>query len=213
MRRAKCLVILTILSLTASCVYKSGHANAVVAEHPALIEIQSVPIRQLIESTREQLKLTTKYSQDYVVMPYPGGDLPSGTGACTDVVIRAFRKAGVDLQREVHEDMAANFTSYPQKWGLKSTDTNIDHRRVPNLQTFFTRKGRSLPVSSDPNSYKPGDIVTWDLDGKGMTHVGLISNQLDENSGRYMVVHNIGGGVAEEDRLFQWKITGHFRYF
>lgn len=146
-------------------------------------------------------------------MPYPGGDMPADTGACTDVVIRAFRNAGVDLQKEVHEDMAANFSAYPQKWGLNQTDTNIDHRRVPNLQTYFTRKGTSVQISADGNTYQPGDVVTWDLNGKGMTHIGLVSNKWDEDTKRYLVIHNIGGGVQEEDRLFEWKITGHYRYF
>lgn len=182
-------------------------------ERPSIADVQPEPVRRLLESAHDQVKVTTKYTQEYVVIPYPNGDLPSDTGACTDVVIRAFRKAGVDLQKEVHEDMAANFASYPQKWGLKTPDTNIDHRRVPNLQVYFTRKGKSLPVSSDPGSFKPGDVVTWDLDGKGMTHTGLVSNDWNASAKRYLIIHNIGGGVHEEDRLFDWKITGHYRYF
>ena len=182
-------------------------------ERPAIADIQPDTIRRVIESANEQLKVTTKYTQDYRVIPYPGGDLPAETGACTDVVIRTFRKAGVDLQKEVHEDMAANFASYPQKWGLPGPDTNIDHRRVPNLQTFFTRKGKAVPISNDGDNYRPGDVVTWDLDGKGMTHIGLVSNLWNDHAKRYLIIHNIGGGVAEEDRLFAWKITGHFRYF
>jgi hypothetical protein len=182
-------------------------------ERPLTTDLQPEPIRHLIEGAREQLKVTTKYTQDYKVIPYPNGDLPGDTGACTDVVIRAFRKAGVDLQKEVHEDMAANFGAYPQKWGLPGPDTNIDHRRVPNLQTFFTRKGKSVPISTDPENYKPGDVITWDLDGKGMTHTGLVSNDWDNGKKRYLIIHNIGGGVVEEDHLFSWKITGHYRYF
>ena len=182
-------------------------------ERPATDSITSEPIRHIIESGHEQIKVTTHYTQDYRVISYPGGDMPADTGACTDVVIRAFRKASIDLQKEVHEDMAANFSAYPQQWGLKGTDTNIDHRRVPNLQTFFTRRGKSIAVSSDGNNYQPGDVVTWDLDGKGMTHIGLISNDWNDSDKRYLIIHNIGGGVAEEDRLFNWKITGHYRYF
>jgi uncharacterized protein YijF (DUF1287 family) len=182
-------------------------------ERPATGDIPSEPVRHIIESAREQLKVTTHYTQDYRVIPYPGGDMPADTGACTDVVIRAFRKAGVDLQKEVHEDMAANFAAYPQKWGLNHPDTNIDHRRVPNLQTFFTRKGKAIAISSDGGNYQPGDVVTWDLDGKGMTHIGLVSNDWNDRTKRYLIIHNIGGGVAEEDRLFDWKITGHYRYF
>jgi uncharacterized protein YijF (DUF1287 family) len=182
-------------------------------ERPATGDIPSEPVRHIIESAREQLKITTHYTQDYRVIPYPSGDMPADTGACTDVVIRAFRKAGVDLQKEVHEDMAANFSVYPQKWGLNHPDTNIDHRRVPNLQTFFTRKGKAVTISSDGSNYQPGEVVTWDLDGKGMTHIGLVSNEWNDQTKRYLIIHNIGGGVAEEDRLFDWKITGHYRYF
>jgi len=182
-------------------------------ERPVTAELQPEAVRRLIENARHQLQVTTHYTQDYRVIPYPNGDLPQDTGACTDVVIRAFRAAGVDLQKEIHEDMAANFSSYPQKWGLPGPDSNIDHRRVPNLQTFFTRKGKSLPVTNDPETYKPGDVVTWDLDGKGMTHTGLVANDWDDQKKRYLIIHNIGGGAVEEDHLFSWKITGHYRYF
>lgn len=109
--------------------------------------------------------------------------------------------------------MAANFSVYPRKWGLATPDTNIDHRRVPNLQTFFTRRGKSIPVSLDAADYKPGDVVSWDLNGKGMTHIGLVSNMWNKRTKRYLVIHNIGSGVNAEDRLFDWKVTGHFRYF
>lgn len=182
-------------------------------ERPALAEIGSEAVRKVIESSVEQTKVTTNYTQDYFVIPYPNGDVPSETGACTDVVIRSFRHAGVDLQKEVHEDMAANFRAYPGKWGLSKTDTNIDHRRVPNLQTFFSRKGKALAITTSPENYKPGDVVSWDLDGKGMTHIGIVSNIWNERSQRYLIVHNIGRGTRMEDRLFEWKVTGHYRYF
>jgi uncharacterized protein YijF (DUF1287 family) len=182
-------------------------------QRPQLGEIPSEQIRSVIESAHEQLSETTHYTQDYKVIHYPGGDMPADTGACTDVIIRAFRKARVDLQKEVHEDMAGNFSAYPQKWGLTHTDTNIDHRRVPNLQTYFSRKGKAIQTSLDGSDYQPGDIVTWDLDGKGMTHIGLVSNDWNDQTKRYLIIHNIGGGVQEEDRLFDWKITGHYRYF
>ncbi len=109
--------------------------------------------------------------------------------------------------------MTANFAAYPKKWNLKTPDANIDHRRVPNLQTFFTRKEKSLPITEKPEDYKPGDVVSWDLDGKGMTHVGLVSNFYNENTKQYLIIHNIGAGAAAEDAIFNWKITGHFRYF
>jgi uncharacterized protein len=182
-------------------------------EKPRLSEIQSDEIKKLLESAVEQTKITRGYDPAYVVIPYPNGDVPVETGVCTDVVIRGFRKAGVDLQKEVHEDMAVNFSVYPKKWGLGAPDTNIDHRRVPNLQTFFTRQGKSLPITNKPEDYKPGDVVAWDLDGKGMTHIGLVSNFWNESTKRYSIIHNIGGGVLAEDKIFDWKIIGHYRYF
>lgn len=182
-------------------------------QKPEISEIQSEEIKKLLESAVEQTGVTKGYDPNYVVIAYPNGDVPVETGVCTDVVIRGFRKAGVDLQKQVHEDMKSNFAVYPKKWGLKSPDTNIDHRRVPNLQTFFTRRGKSLPVTDKAENYKPGDVVSWDLDGRGMTHIGLVSNVRNESTGRYSIIHNIGSGTKAEDVLFDWKITGHYRYF
>jgi uncharacterized protein YijF (DUF1287 family) len=182
-------------------------------ERPALSEITSPEIRKILKSANEQIKTTTSYTQKYYSISYPNGDVPKSTGACTDVVIRSYRAAGIDLQREVHEDMKANFSSYPKKWGLKKTDTNIDHRRVPNLRRFFERKGKSLEISQDGKNYQPGDIVSWDLNGRGLTHIGLVSNIWNEKENRYLIIHNIGGGTELEDRLFEWEITGHYRYF
>ncbi|MGC2237069.1 MAG: DUF1287 domain-containing protein [Pyrinomonadaceae bacterium] len=182
-------------------------------EKPKIAEISSAEIRKLLESANRQTEITKNYTQDYYVIPYPNGDVPAETGACTDVVVRAFRAAGIDLQKEVHEDMTQNFALYPAKWGLPKPDTNIDHRRVPNLQTFFTRKGKSLPVTDKAKDYQPGDVVSWDLDGKGMTHIGVVSNIFNEKTRKYSIIHNIGGGARLEDRLFEWKITGHYRYF
>ena len=180
---------------------------------PKLSEIVSDEVRKLLESAVEQINLTKSYDPKYVVLSYPNGDVPIETGVCTDVVIRAFRRAGVDLQKEVHEDMAANFSLYPKKWSLKSPDTNIDHRRVPNLQTFFTGRGKSLAITQNGEDYKPGDVVAWDLDGKGMTHIGLVSNIYNKTTKRYLIIHNIGGGAQAEDKVFDWKIIGHYRYF
>lgn len=191
----------------------SGSIFSTTAEKPKLAEIQSNEIRKLLESANEQLNLTKSYDPNYAVIAYPNGDVPIETGVCTDVVIRAFRNGGVDLQKEVHEDMAANFSAYPHKWNLKSPDKNIDHRRVPNLQMFFTRRGKSLPITQNGEDYKPGDVVAWDLDGKAMTHIGLVSNVYNENTKRYSIIHNIGGGAAIEDKIFDWKITGHYRFF
>jgi uncharacterized protein YijF (DUF1287 family) len=153
------------------------------------------------------------YTPDYVSIKYPSGDVPAKTGVCTDVVIRAYRKLGVDLQKEVHEDIKANFNKYPnlKKWGLKTTDTNIDHRRVPNLEVFFERKGKKLAVTQNPNDYKTGEIVTWMIGGK-LPHIGIITNKKSSDGKRPMIVHNVGGGQVLEDCLFSYDIVGHFKY-
>ncbi len=182
-------------------------------ERPSTVEIAPGPVRSIIESAIKQTKTTTGYTQDYFVIPFPNGDVPAHTGACTDVVIRSFRAAGVDLQKDVHEDMAAHFAEYPKKWGLTKADSNIDHRRVPNLQKYFERIGKSLPVTTDGKEYRPGDIVSWDLNGNGMTHIGVVSNLWNADQKRHLIIHNIGSGARAEDRLFEWKITGHYRYF
>lgn len=187
--------------------------KAAPTEKPPLEEISSGEIRKLLESANWQTEITKTYDPAYVEIPYPNGDIPMEKGVCTDVVIRAFRAAGVDLQKEVHEDMKGNFALYPTKWGLPAPDTNIDHRRVLNLQTFFTRKGKSLPITKKAKDYLPGDVVAWDLDGKGMTHIGIVSNVYNKRAKRYSIIHNIGGGTQLEDRIFDWKIIGHYRYF
>lgn len=153
------------------------------------------------------------YTPNYVGIKYPNGDVPSKTGVCTDVIIRTYRKLKVDLQKEVHEDMVSNFNLYPnlKKWGLKSTDTNIDHRRVPNLEVFFERKGNKLPVSQDPKDYKTGDIVTWMINDK-LPHIGIITHLKSEDGQRPMIVHNVGHGQVLEDCLFDYPIVGHFTY-
>ncbi|PKR80518.1 DUF1287 domain-containing protein [Brumimicrobium salinarum] len=151
------------------------------------------------------------YDPSYFSIAYPNGDVPSDKGVCTDVVIRAYRKVGIDLQKEVHEDMRRNFGAYPKNWGLKSTDKNIDHRRVPNLRTFFERKNAALPITNDANAYLPGDIVTWELTN-GMKHIGIVADKKSRDKQRPLIVHNIGAGQVLEDCLFRYKITGHYRY-
>jgi uncharacterized protein len=151
------------------------------------------------------------YDAAYFSIPYPNGDVPPDKGVCTDVIIRAYRKLGIDLQQEVHEDMRKHFEQYPKKWGLKTTDKNIDHRRVPNLMTFFSRRGTVLHISNKNDDYQPGDIVTWDL-GKGITHIGVVVNKKSSDQQRWMIVHNIGGGQELSDCLFTHQITGHYRY-
>lgn len=160
------------------------------------------------------IELTTQrveYDPTYFSIPYPNGDVPSDKGVCTDVIVRAYRKVGTDLQKEVHEDMKKNFSVYPQKWGLKTTDKNIDHRRVPNLMTFFERHGKVLKKSLTATDYQPGDIVTWDLGG-GITHIGIVINQKSDDKTRYLIVHNIGRGQEVSDCLFTYKIIGHYQY-
>ena len=149
------------------------------------------------------------YDPSYVTMPYPNGDVPKGAGVCTDVVIRAYRKLGIDLQKEVHTDMARNFSKYPNTWNLKTTDTNIDHRRVPNLQVFFTRFGKSLPVTANAADYRTGDLVTWMIDDK-LPHIGIVTHKKSLN-GTPLIVHNVGAGQVLENCLFNYKITGHYR--
>ncbi len=164
---------------------------------------------RLVAAANERPQQTVRYDGSYVRLKYPGGDVATHTGVCTDEIIRIYRAVGIDLQKEVHEDMAANFRLYPRKFGLAKADSNIDHRRVPNLRVFFARKGKSLPITENAADYLPGDIVTWDLDG-GLTHIGIVVSQRFGN--RYGIVHNIGAGPKLEDVLFAWKITGHYRY-
>jgi uncharacterized protein YijF (DUF1287 family) len=152
-----------------------------------------------------------EYDPTYYKITYPNGDVPKGKGVCTDVVIRAYRKLGIDLQKEVHVDMSKNFAKYPKTWGLKSTDTNIDHRRVPNLQTFFTRHGEVKTVTEKPEDYKPGDIVTWMINDK-LPHIGIVVNKKTITGNRHLIVHNVGNGQVMEDCLFKYKLTGHYRY-
>jgi uncharacterized protein len=162
----------------------------------------------------ERTHYVARYDPAYVRIPYPGGDVPADTGVCTDEVIRAYRAVGIDLQKEVHEDMEQNFSAYPHKWRwlTSRTDTNIDHRRVPNLMVFFSRKGETLAITQRAEDYTPGDLVTWDLGG-GVPHIGIVVDQKSSVSERLLVVHNIGQGPRMQDVLFQWKITGHYRYF
>ena len=169
--------------------------------------------QDLVEAALERTQHQVSYNGAYYRLDYPNGDVPANIGVCTDVVIRAYRSLGVDLQVLVHEDMAANFAAYPSKriWGLSSTDRNIDHRRVPNLQTFFARHGQSLPVSQTSSDYLPGDLVTWMLPGN-LPHIGIVTDNLALSSGNPKVVHNIGAGPQLEDMLFDYRITGHYRY-
>ena len=173
-----------------------------------VINMQALAVKsqQIVLDARQQIGKTLYYDPAYTTLKYPMGDVPMIKGVCTDVIIRALRLQGVDLQKLIHEDMKKNFAVYPKKWGLKSTDRNIDHRRVPNIMTYFNRQGYEV---KDKN-YKAGDIVTWDL-GKGLVHIGIISNQKSLVNSTPLVIHNIGSGTQENNILFDYKITGHYR--
>ena len=171
-------------------------------------------LQKLVAAAIDRTHHIVRYDPAYVRIPYPNGDVPPDTGVCTDEIIRAYRAVGIDLQKEVHEDMVRNFSAYPnqRRWLLAHTDANIDHRRVPNLMTFFGRKGEALTASMRKEDYAPGDLVTWDLGGN-VPHIGMVVDRKSARTGRYLDVHNIGRGPQMEDVLFNWKITGHYRYF
>ena len=163
----------------------------------------------LVVAARRQIGVTVRYDPSYVRLPYPNGDVPSDRGVCTDVVIRAFRVQGIDLQQRVHEDMRANFASYPRLWGLRAPDSNIDHRRVPNLQRWFERQQWAQSISDQGTAYQAGDLVTWDL-GDSVPHIGIVSER-HSIFGPPLVIHNIGAGTREENILFRYRITGQYR--
>jgi uncharacterized protein YijF (DUF1287 family) len=181
----------------------------------APLAVAAAPIKadgqKLADAARAQIGVTLAYDPSYRRLDYPNGDVPLATGVCADVVIRALRRQGIDLQQLVHEDMAWNFPKYPRHWGLKSPDRNIDHRRVPNLMTFFSRRGNSVAISARAADYRAGDLVAWNLNPGGfLPHVGIVSDRTAAG-GEPLVIHNIGAGVREEPVLFQYKIIGHYR--
>ncbi|MGZ3862785.1 MAG: DUF1287 domain-containing protein [Bacteroidia bacterium] len=171
---------------------------------------------KLIAQAIAQTKNQVTYDATYTQIKYPNGDVAANKGVCTDVVIRSYRGMGIDLQKEVHEDMRKHFGEYPNYWKLKKPDTNIDHRRVPNLMTYFKRHGAELPVTQKAEDYRPGDLVCWNLQGKnsasGITHIGIVTNIKSEDGKRYKIAHNIGSGNKIEDMLFDYTIIGHYRY-
>jgi len=175
-----------------------------------LVSAAVLPAAPLSDTARQQVGVTIGYDPAYRKLTYPGGDVPAATGVCCDVIIRAFRLAyGFDLQQAVHEDMSTAFAAYPHKWGLRKPDANIDHRRVPNLMTFFQRKGWMVGASKNAADFSAGDVVAWDLGG-GFTHVGIVSDRRSK-AGTPLVIHNIGRGAQEEDVLFAWVLLGHYR--
>jgi uncharacterized protein len=194
--------------------------RSLLAIPPSVLQLaprQQRFLDHFVAAAVERTHHAVRYDPAYVRIPYPGGDVPASTGVCTDEIIRAYRAVGIDLQKEVHEDMANHLAAYPRKWSrasraaITTTDPNIDHRRVPNLMVFFSRHGQTLSVSADAQDYGPGDLVIWSL-GSGITHIGIVVDQKSPQSGRYLIVHNIGQGPQMEDVLFNWKIIGHYRY-
>jgi uncharacterized protein len=200
---------LVLVFLSVALQFSISLAQTGTIESPSHLEF----LHKLSAAAIERTSHTVRYDPAYVRLTYPGGDVPADTGVCTDEIIRSYRTLGIDLQKEVHEDMVRNFSLYPRqrRWLGSSPDSNIDHRRVPNLMVFFSRKGKRLPVTSHGEDYSPGDLVTWDLGG-GVPHIGIVVDH-QAAGGRHMVVHNIGRGPKMEDVLFSWKITGHYEYF
>jgi len=166
---------------------------------------------RLVAAALEQTTHAVRYDGSYRRIPYPGGDVPADTGVCSDVVVRAYRALGIDLQRRVHEDMGRDFAAYPRLWGLRAPDPNIDHRRVPNLQAFFRRRGAQRPLAAAGDGYAAGDLVTWMLPGN-LPHIGIVSDRRSDDGSRPLIVHNIGQGPQVEDMLFDYPITGHYRW-
>lgn len=176
-----------------------------------LLPAQPVPVAdRVVSAARRQVGVTTSYDPAYVRLAYPGGDVPADRGVCTDVVIRALRAVGLDLQQAVHEDMSARWNAYPRLWDLPGPDPNIDHRRVPNLMVYFRKHHDALPLSQDPADYAPGDIVAWRL-ANGRLHIGVVSDRRATDGRCPLVIHNIGAGAREEDVLFLFEVIGHYR--
>ena len=202
-----------VLRVALSMALVLARVRSMAQTHPAEPAARQEFLNRLVAAAIERTHHTARYDPAYVRIPYPGGDVPADTGVCTDEVIRSYRSVGIDLQKEVHEDMEKNFSAYPRKWKWLSShpDTNIDHRRVPNLIVFFGRKGETIGITQRGEDYSPGDIVTWDLGG-GVPHIGIVVDRKSSESGRFLIVHNIGQGPKMEDVLFHWKISGHYRY-
>ena len=209
--RTACPLLLVSLLLCLSACERTPVAPApapVTRPHP--VSPTRPPSPPLVAAAREQVGVTVRYDPEYTAIGYPDGDVPMDRGVCTDVVIRALRRQGLDLQRAVHEDMRRNFGAYPRMWGARATDRNIDHRRVPNLMRWFARQGWGLAPSGNARDYQPQDIVAWRLAGSGLLHIGIVSD-LSSREGVPLILHNIGRGTREDDILFDHEIIGHYR--
>jgi uncharacterized protein len=212
-----CGALIAVAS-TSACSSRGGEvaASAKAAQRAAVESLTRQPIsdipqiKKVVDSAIKQTEQTFEYDSAYAKLAYPNGDVPLERGVCADVIVRAFRNAGVDLQKEVHEDMTRHFAAYPAKWGARKPDSNIDHRRVPNLMTLFERLSKSVPITRKPGDYAPGDVVAWELDNH-LLHIGLVTDAIAGERQNYLVVHNIGAGAKIEDVLMAWKIIGHYR--
>jgi hypothetical protein len=216
----KALVILVVIALnavTAAC-HRPLYSAAYQPEpdlspgQRKVAEGRATPLEKVIAAAIEQAQYTKSYDPAYSKIDYPNGDVPKETGVCADVIVRAFRAASIDLQKEIHEDMTANFAHYPKTWGARKPDRNIDHRRVGNLMKWFERQKKSLSVTKDAKNYLPGDVVAWNL-GNGRLHIGLVTDVKNPEASQHLVAHNIGAGAQIEDVLFAWQVIGHYRYF
>lgn len=209
----KLLPFLLLIGFSFGCKESDKLASNTTASSSMVIENPITFQEKLSNAAISIIDDTVEYDPSYIGIKYPNGDVPKNKGVCTDVVIRSYRKLGIDLQKEVHEDLKANFSLYPnlKKWGLKKPDTNIDHRRVPNLEVFFTRKGKKLEVSDNPNDYKTGEIVTWMINGK-LPHIGIVTHKKSADGKRPLLVHNVGSGQVLEDCLFNYNIVGHYLF-
>jgi uncharacterized protein len=209
------IVVILLVIISALFLYKYNTAktnNSIITADYSIRNPDNSRAAQLVVDARSQIGITTQYDGDYKTISYPLGDLPQVTGVCTDVVIRALRQQSVDLQELIHNDMQLDFFAYPNLWNLSTADTNIDHRRVPNILTYMERNNRTLTVTKAPEDYHPGDIVTWDF-GPGKQHIGIISDRINKTNNTPYIIHNIGRGTEESDILFQFPITGHIRYY
>lgn len=205
----KSIVLVCIFFLFLSCNQQQTNALKPVNDQ----ETSTIFEQKLSNAALSVIDSSIDYDPAYFAIPYPNGDVPAEKGVCTDVIIRSYRKLNIDLQKEVHEDMMENFSQYPnlQKWGMTKTDTNIDHRRVPNLAVFFARQGEKLPVTQNANDYHTGEIVTWLINNK-LDHIGIVTSKKSADGKRNLIVHNVGNGQVLEDCLFAYKITGHYKY-
>ena len=197
------LRLLVALAATAAIVPELS-AQSATSAHPAAVPAWGT-------AARSQIGVTRHYDPAYVELAYPGGDVAADRGVCTDVIVRALRASGLDLQHSIHQDMRGNFTAYPQQWGLKRPNRSIDHRRVPNQMRWFQRQGWSLPITARAADYRAGDIVAWKLAGSGLLHIGIVSDRRTAGDGVPLILHNIGRGTQEENLLFAHTIIGHYR--